>query len=82
MEKLKYINTSLLVFLFGISTFAVAQEVKTDISNGDGEVCPYLQYEPKEGDLFNRDETAPHYDCLVRRIQLYGLHGRQQNESC
>jgi len=59
MKELTRIKTALLILFFGISTFAIAQVTKTDISNGDGEECSYLQYEPKEGDLFNRDEMLP-----------------------
>ena len=66
MNKLIHIYTALLIFFFGVSTFTVAQEAdtdiwetKTDISNESGAVCPYLQAEPKEGDLFNRGEMLP-----------------------
>ena len=60
MNRLIHINAALLISLLGISTlgvstFAVAQETKTDIADEYDKVCSYLQYEPKSGDLFNRD---------------------------
>lgn len=64
MNRLIHINAALLISLLGISTlgvstFAVAQETKTDIADEYDKVCSYLQYEPKSGDLFNRDEMLP-----------------------
>ena len=59
MKVMTRLNTTLLIFLLGYSIVATAQETKTDVSNGDGKSCSYLQYEPKEGDLFNRGEMRP-----------------------
>lgn len=59
MNKQKIINTALFISLLAISTFANAQETKTDIADEHEKVCTYLQYEPKEGDLFNREEMLP-----------------------
>ena len=59
MNRYIHINTTLIIALFGFSALAVAQETKSDVSNENGEVCSYLLYPPKEGDLFNRGEVLP-----------------------
>lgn len=64
MNRLLHFNAALIISLLGLSTLAAstiatAQETKTDIADENDKVCSYLQYEPKSGDLFNRDEMLP-----------------------
>lgn len=59
MNKKIYIVATLVVSLLGFTASSSAQETKTDIVNEHEQVCSYLQYEPKNGDLFNRDEMIP-----------------------
>lgn len=64
MNRLLHFNAALIISLLGLSTLAAstiatAQETKTDIADEYDKVCSYLQYEPKSGDLFNRDEMLP-----------------------
>jgi hypothetical protein len=64
MNRLLHFNAALIISLLGLSTLAAstiatAQETKTDIADEHDKVCSYLQYEPKSGDLFNRDKMLP-----------------------
>ena len=59
MTKVIQIKIALIFLFFGFSALTIAQETKSDVSNDKGEVCSYLQYPPKEGDLFNRGEMLP-----------------------